>query len=370
MTTSTESSPDPRDRWPEIRLRRVELFPLAMPLRGDFATSFGRVRHREMVIVRIEDESGAVGFGEAPVASRPHYSAETTTTAVHVLKDWIAPSVLGRSFTSVPEFLAAFDFVRGHRMARAAMEWALLDLGCKKLELPLQSWLGATAPTASVGVSLGIPAGQSVSALLDTVARYVDLGYGRVKLKLQRGFCEEPARAVRERFPDLRLVADANGGFTIDDVHTLRKLDEVGLIYLEQPIRPYDLCDHARLRTEIATPICLDESVESLADLESALALGAIDILNLKPGRVGGPSEALRILTRCQEASIPVWCGGMLETGIGRAAPRLARRLLVGSGSIRVGPVLRGRSGRPRLRARPGQHARRPDRPGPGPRDP
>jgi O-succinylbenzoate synthase len=303
------------------KIERIEVRELRMPLRGDFATSFARVAHREMLLVAAH-AGGLTGWGEAPVAARPHYSPETTVTARHALRDFLAPPALGREVRDVDGWLAATAWVRGHRMARAGLEAALRDLRAKAAGVPLARALGAPPgiERIAVGISLGIPAGSDVAALLAEVERRVSEGYARVKLKIAPGFDRAPLSAVRANFPALALTADGNGAYALADALPLfRDLDALGLLFLEQPLPPDDLVGHARLAEAIETPICLDESLASPADLETALALSACEVVNLKPARSGGIAAALAIHDRCRAAGIPLWCGGMLETGVGRA---------------------------------------------------
>ncbi|GIW72973.1 MAG: hypothetical protein KatS3mg102_2515 [Planctomycetota bacterium] len=205
-------------------------------------------------------------------------------------------------------------------MARAALEWAFADLGCRALGVPLAAWLGAERERVPVGVSLGIPEGGDLGRLLDEVEQRLAEGYQRVKLKVRPGFARLPLAAVRARFAALPLAADGNGAFSPAELAELQALDELGLLFLEQPLAHDDLVEHARLRRRLRTPICLDESLDGLAALDAALALGALDVVNLKSARMGGPAVALAALARCRERALPCWCGGMLETGIGRAA--------------------------------------------------
>ena len=297
----------------------IDLHALRMPLVGDFATSFGRVAHREMVIVAVAAD-GITGWGEAPVAARPHYSAETTQSAMHVLADHLAPAVLKKPLTTIDDLFPHIAFVRGNPMAKAALEWAVRDLLCQIRGVSLAASLGAVREHVPVGVSLGIPQGGDIAALLADVEARVACGYRRVKLKIRPDFCAKPVSAVRERFPELLLCADGNGGFGWQDLAELLALDHCDLMFVEQPFGPDDLVEHARLRRRLKTPLCLDESLEGPEALASALALGALDIVNLKPGRVGGAARALSMVQSCCERQIPLWCGGMLETGIGRAA--------------------------------------------------
>jgi O-succinylbenzoate synthase len=304
-----------------VRIDRVEIRELRMPLRAGFETSFGRVAHREMLIIAIIGERFS-GWGEAPVAARPHFSAETTVTARHVLRDFLAPAIVGRDVADPRAFLDAVAWVRGHRMAKAGLEAALRDLLAKARGVSIAESLGvAPGRTAvEVGISLGIPEDRAPATLVAEVERRVAEGYRRVKLKVRPGFDRAPVEAVRARFPDLPLCVDANGAYArAEAIEVFRALDAARLLFVEQPLAPDALVDSARVAQAIEAPVCLDESIESPADLEAALALGACRVVNLKPARVGGVTAALAIHERCRADGVALWCGGMLETGIGRA---------------------------------------------------
>ncbi len=303
-----------------MKVEAVEVFELRMPLRAGFRTSFGSVEHREMVLVRLRAAGGLEGWGEAPVAARPHYNEETTVTARHVLRDFLAPAVVGREVDDVPALLGALRWVRGHRMARAALETAFRDALARAAGTSLAAALGATRERIAVGVSLGIPPGADVGALVAEVERRVAEGYGRVKVKIEPGFDRRPLEAVRERFPDLPLAADANAAYRLADFPVFQDLDRLGLLFYEQPLHQDDLADHAQLGRAVRTPICLDESLKTPQDVETALALESCRVVNLKPGRVGGLTASLAIRDLCRAQGVDLWCGGMLETGVGRAA--------------------------------------------------
>ncbi len=303
-----------------LRIEALELRELRMPLRAEFETSFARVAHREVVVVALRADGGLVGWGEAPVASRPHFSEETTRTAWHAIEDFIAPALVGRTFDGVDSLLAAFAWIRWHRMARAAVEGAFRDLLAKAEGVPLARSLGATRDRIPAGVSIGIPAGEDAGALVAEVARRLDEGYRRVKIKVRPGFDLVPVEAVRRRFGDgLAFAADGNGAYRLADFPTFQTLDRFGLLFLEQPLHPDDLVDHAQLARAIETRVCLDESLKTPHDVEAALALEAVEVVNLKPARVGGTTAALAVHDLCVANGLPLWCGGMLETGIGRA---------------------------------------------------
>jgi O-succinylbenzoate synthase len=301
-----------------VQLARLELFDTRLPLVAPFETSFGKVDHREPLIVRLEDRDGVVGWGEAPVAYRPHYNAETNITAWHVIADFAPILLRGKAFETPDELARALTPIRGHNMAKAALEFALCDLLAKKRGVPIARVFGAEPRAVEVGVSIGIQ--SSVEALLDRVAKHVGEGYRRVKLKIAPGWDVEPSRAVRQRFADVRLMVDANGAYAPGDTAHLAKLDELGLLLLEQPLDPEDLVSHREMARHVKTPIALDESLPTFGAVRAALALDACAVVNVKPGRLGGPTAAKATLEATRTAGKGAFLGGMLESGIGRAA--------------------------------------------------
>jgi O-succinylbenzoate synthase len=298
----------------------VELVELKLPLVAPFETSFGRVHHREPILVRLEDKDGVSGWGEAPVAARPHYNAETTVTAWHILEEFLAKLVLGRSFEDLAQIARALSPVRGHNMAKAAIEFAFADLLAKRRGEPIAAVFGSKPRPVEVGVSLGIPEDRKLDRFVGTVERFVEAGYRRVKLKLAPGWDVEPVLAVRAAFPGLRLMADANGAYSVAEAAVLARLDPARLLLLEQPLDPEDLVDHANLARTLSTPIALDESLPTLGAVRAAIALDACDVLNVKPGRLGGPTAAMAALVAAHAKGKGAFLGGMLESGVGRAA--------------------------------------------------
>ncbi|MCX7850259.1 MAG: o-succinylbenzoate synthase [Thermus sp.] len=300
-----------------IRLERLSLFLVELPLVAPFATSFGEERTKQAPLVSLTAD-GVMGWGECVAGSGPWYSWETVETARYVISEHIRPLLSSRKVFEHPsELPAALAPIRGHGMAKAAVEAALWDLYARLQRKPLYQLLGGVREAVPAGVSVGIQ--PDIPSLLAAVEGYLAEGYQRIKLKIKPGWDVEPLRAVRERFPDVLLSADANAAYTLADLPTLRELDRFGLLMLEQPLHFEDLLEHAQLARELATPICLDESITSARRAREALALGACRIINVKPGRVGGLTEALEIHALALERGIPLWCGGMLETGIGRA---------------------------------------------------
>ena len=298
-------------------IERVILETIRMRLKQAFRISSGVQDERRIVLVRLVTSMGE-GIGECVAGEEPNYSYETVETAEMMLERHLIPAILGYDFAGPRELAQALGkAVRGHPMARAAVEMAAWHVEAQRRELPLAAVLGGTKERIDVGVSIGIQA--SIEELLGSIRGYVDAGYRRVKLKIAPGHDIELVRHAREAFPDLALQVDANASYTAADVEHLRRLDPFGLLMIEQPFAEDDLVTHAQLQSQMETLICLDESIGSAADCEAALALRAAGVINIKPGRVGGLTESIRIHDVCAAAGVPVWCGGMLETGIGRA---------------------------------------------------
>ena len=298
-------------------VERVELHHIELPLVHPFETSFSRETSRPCILVAVHAD-GLVGWGECTAGSGPWYSSETVETAWHVLRDFLVPEVLNCQVGSPADLVARFKRVRGHPMARAALENAVWDLLAQAQDLSLADMLGGQRERVPVGVSVGIE--PTLGELLERVAGYVSAGYARVKLKVKPGWDVDVVRAVRERWPDLRLQVDANSAYTLDDAPLLRELDQFDLLLIEQPLHHDDIVDHARLQPQLRTPLCLDESIHSPEHARWALDIGACRVINIKVGRVGGLSAARQIHDLCAARGVPVWCGGMLETNLGRAA--------------------------------------------------
>lgn len=299
-----------------MRIERLRLTELAMPLRTPFVTARGSERMRHVVIVEAYAD-GLVGYGEVSALSTPYYTEETHQTARLVLDAYLIPLALDTDWSTPQDLARALTVVKRHYMAKAGLEAAAWDLYAQMLDIPLARALGGTRPCVEVGVSLGIE--RDLSRLLRMVDEKLAEGYRRVKVKIEPGWDHVPLQAVRRAFPELPLQADANGSYRPDHAEELRKLDDLELVMIEQPFAADDLIEHARLQERMRTPICLDESIESFHDAYQALELGSCRIVNLKPSRVGGPTEALAIHDLCVKRDIPLWCGGMLESGIGRA---------------------------------------------------
>jgi o-succinylbenzoate synthase len=298
------------------RVRAVELLLAELPLVRPFRTSFGQVSDKRCVLVRVETDD-AEGWGECVADTRPDFSGEFNEGAWLVLRDFLVPALFRAGDVDVAAAELAFGEVRGNPMAKAALLGALIDAELRPGGSSLASWLGADRDRVECGVSIGIA--PSVDTLLEQVNGYLEQGYRRIKLKIEPGVDLDRVRAVRDAHPGILLSVDANAAYSPADVDVFRSLDDADLLMIEQPLHHEDLLRHAELQALLRTDLCLDESIRSVADASAALELGACRIVNIKQGRVGGVLEAKRIHDLCRERGIPVWCGGMLETGVGRA---------------------------------------------------
>lgn len=308
-----------------ITIHSVQLYPIALPLVERLRTSFGQEPFKTAILIRVETDGGAVGWGEASCEIRPGYSAETMGTGLHVLAEFLVPKVIGATLTSPTEVPALLRGVRGHPLAKHGLEAAVWDAFARANEMRLADLFAAHLPEghassgrAVVGVSIGIQ--PTVEDTLAIITKRLNQGYGRIKLKIQPGWDVELARGVRAVYPDIMLMLDANSAYTLADVDHLKQLDAFKLLMIEQPLGHDDIYEHGKLQPLLQTPICLDESILSANDLRLALELGACRILNLKPARVGGYTESLEVYRVCVEHNLPLWIGGLLETGVGRAA--------------------------------------------------
>lgn len=288
-----------------------------MPLVAPFETSFGSIATRDCILIEIYAE-GLTGWGECVADRDPGYAWETCGTAWYILPEFIVPAILGSDIQDAQDFQGCVAHVRGHQMAKAGVEMALWDLQGQAQGSPLRQLLGGRRSRVEVGVSVGLQ--ESPEALLNTVEAYLSKGYQRVKLKIKPGRDVSEVQAVRERYPDLLLQVDANSAYTLGTADALLPLDDYDLLLIEQPLAEDDLWDHAKLQKKFRTPLCLEESITAPRHARQALEMGACQVVNIKPGRVGGISQGVVIHDLCQEQGVPVWCGGMLETGVGRAA--------------------------------------------------
>ena len=299
-----------------MRIDRLELRLLRLPLVDFFETSFGRIADKHFLLVMLEGD-GHTGAGECVAENDPYYGAETNETCWHVITEFIAPRVLGVPFDHPRAIFPALKAIRGHHMAKAAVEMAAWDLYARQQGVPLSRVLGGTRREIAAGVSIGIQ--DSLDQLLEKVDRERAAGYRRIKIKIKPGWDVEPVERIRARFGDIPLMVDANAAYSLSDAAHLARLDRFELMMIEQPLEYDGIRDHARLQAQIRTPICLDESIQSVRIAEEAIAIDACRIINIKPGRVGGHRESLRLHDVCRASGIPVWHGGMLESGVGRA---------------------------------------------------
>ena len=302
----------------KAELQALELIRIALPLKTPFRTSFGTETNRDILLVKAITSEGE-GWGECVAGVSPAYSSEYISGAQQVITEFIAPKLFSAGSFTAAQVAPLLDPIKGHRMAKAAVEMAVLDADLRRSGQSLAGFLGGISDLVDTGVSVGIH--DDIGELLDTVDGYVDQGYMRIKLKIEPGRDIDHVRAVREKFgPDLLLQVDANTAYRLSDARHLARLDEYDLLLIEQPLPEEEVRAHAELAKTVRTPICLDESITSAQAAADAIALGACSIINIKAGRVGGYLEARSVHDLCAGHGMPVWCGGMLETGVGRAA--------------------------------------------------
>ncbi|MBX7144628.1 MAG: o-succinylbenzoate synthase [Oligoflexia bacterium] len=299
-----------------MEIRSATIYVFELPLKGSFKTAFGVIDKKQSVLVALNDAAGNVGYGEGATLPAPMYVAEYTAVAAMALRDHLLPAVVGKEFASPDDLYRAFAHVKGFQMAKTAVECAAWDLYAQAQGRPLRDILGGKAQEIEVGESIGIK--PTIDALLKEVQTRITEGYRRIKLKIEPGWEREPVAAVRGAFPNIPLMVDGNSSFTLAHIGALKALDGFNLMMMEQPLGYDDIIDHAQLQRQISTPVCLDESILSAEDARKALDIGACKIINIKPGRVGGVSESKRIHDLCVGRGVPVWCGGMLESSIGR----------------------------------------------------
>jgi O-succinylbenzoate synthase len=299
-----------------MRLKKITMREIRMPLVTPFETSFGRTSLRRILLVEL-DAGGVCGWGECVAGEGPFYSPETVETAWHVLRDFLWPAVRGREFGAASEIEGMLAGVRGHNMAKGALEAAVWDAEARQKGLPLWKLLGGERQEIPCGVSIGLK--ENDDELERQVEKELAAGYQRIKIKIKPGRDVQPVARLRQRFPRIKLMVDANSAYQLSDLPLLQELDAYYLMMIEQPLGWDDIWSHAELQRKLQTPICLDECIHSAAHARAAIAMGACRIINIKLGRVGGYSTARRIHDLCREKGVPVWCGGMLESGIGRA---------------------------------------------------
>ena len=299
-----------------MKIEEIVLYLVELPLLQFFETSFERIYKKSAILVEIKS-GGISGWGECVADRDPFYSSEDITTSWHILEDYLIPELLGSPIERFNQGSGPGKRIRGHRMAKAAVNSALWDLAARQKEMPLWQLMGGTRQKIACGVSIGIQ--DSAEQLLDRITREISSGYRRIKIKIKPGWDLGIIQKARKSFPEIPLMVDANSAYSLADTNLFLEMDQYGLMMIEQPLFSDDIFEHRKLQEKISTPICLDESIRHLRDTRAAIEMNACRIVNIKQGRVGGPWEAIRIHDYCRDAGIPVWCGGMIETGIGRA---------------------------------------------------
>jgi o-succinylbenzoate synthase len=301
-----------------MKIAHIEIFEVALPMSRALKTGFGNISNKHELIVKLITEDGLVGYGESASLDEPIYNPETTESCKLILTEYIAPAVIGKSFETAEEFREAYAHVVGNHIAKAGIECAFWHLMSQHDGRSLKSLFGGVKTEIAVGEGVSIKA--SLTELLDDVQQNLDRGFRRIKVKIKPGWDVEPLQAIRDRWPDIELSADANAAYRFEThAKLLQSLDRFSLSMLEQPLDFDDFVDHAALQDSMKTPICLDESIQSLNDARTAITLGSCQVINIKPSRVGGIVEALKIHDYSAAHGVSVWCGGMLETGVGRA---------------------------------------------------
>jgi o-succinylbenzoate synthase len=300
-----------------MQIKSIELTEINLPLVHFFETSFGRTYERRIILVRVEDMEGNEGWGENTCGEVPGYSDEWTDSAWATTEQILAPMVIGREVDSAADIWDLMQWARGHRMSKASIETACWDLEAKRLGVPLWRHLGGVNQVIECGVSIGIQ--DTVEELLEKIRIELEAGYKRIKIKISPRWDYDVIKAARKEFGDILLMGDANSAYTLGDIDKLKSLEEFDLMMLEQPLPYDDIVDHAKLQAQLQTPICLDEPIKSPDDARKAIELGSGKIINIKNGRVGGHAQSKLVEKTCRENNVSAWCGGMLESGIGRA---------------------------------------------------
>ncbi|MCH7323684.1 o-succinylbenzoate synthase [Solibacillus sp. MA9] len=300
-----------------MKLLEVILYEVEMNMKTPFTTSLGTMQNKKFIVLEAKDEAGTIGWGEGVAFEEPSYTEETFKTSLHMLEDFLIPTLLGTEMAHPDEVYEIFRPIRRNQMAKASIEGAVWDIYAQQQNKSLAEVIGGTQQKIEVGISIGLQ--PTEEQLIATIGRFLDEGYKRIKVKIKPGKDIELIRTIRNAFPNVPLMADANSSYTLNEIELLKQLDEFNLMMIEQPLANDDFVDHATLQKHIKTPICLDESITSLNDARKAIEAGGCRVVNIKIARVGGISEAKRIHDYCAEKNIPVWCGGMLEAGIGRA---------------------------------------------------
>ena len=299
-----------------MKIEQIELHRVELPLLHPFELSSEIIFNKVCIIVSVYSE-GITGYSECVAEAGPWYSAETTGTAWHILQEFLIPQVIGKDINSINEVVLKSSDIRGNQMAKAGFENAFWDLFAKADLISLSKMMGGVRDKVPVGISIGIE--SSINKLLDEIEKHLSEGYKRVKLKIKPGWDVDVIKAVREHWPDILLQVDANSAYTLEQIQIFKELDQFDLLLIEQPLHYEDIVDHSKLQAELKTPVCLDESIHSFEHAKWALDINACKVINIKPGRVGGYTAAIKIHDLCEKQGIPVWCGGMFETNVGRA---------------------------------------------------
>lgn len=300
-----------------MKITDITIRHLKMTMKSPFTTSFGTFKDKEFLLLEAKNEDGTVGWGESVAFNAPWYNEETLKTNWHMLEDFLIPLILNKEIKHPDEVNQMFAPIRKNNMAKSTIEGAIWDIYAQQTNQSLAQALGGTKDKIEVGISIGIQ--NSIDELLRVVDGFLKEGYKRIKVKIKPGWDVDVIRSLREHFPNVPIMADANSAYRLKDIDLLKQLDEFDLMMIEQPLASDDIINHAQLQKELKTPICLDESIHSLEDARKAIELGSTKIINIKIGRVGGLTEAKKIHDYCEEKGVPVWCGGMLESGIGRS---------------------------------------------------
>lgn len=300
-----------------MKVQEIVIRQLKMTLKNPFTTSFGTIQDKQFLLLEAKDESGVVGWGESVAFEAPWYTEETMKTNWHILEDFLIPMVLNKQIHHPKEISQLFKGIKRNNMAKSTIEGAFWDIYSQLTNQSLSKVLGGSKEKIEVGISIGIQ--ETASKQIEVIEKALSDGYKRIKVKIKPGFDVELIRLIRKHFPNIPLMADANSAYTLEDLDLLKQLDEFNLMMIEQPLAFDDIVDHATLQKQMKTPICLDESITSFEAAKKAIHLNSCGVINIKIGRVGGIYEAMKIHDYCKEKGVPVWCGGMLEAGIGRA---------------------------------------------------
>ncbi|MFC4321667.1 o-succinylbenzoate synthase [Litchfieldia salsa] len=299
-----------------MQITKITLYLVEQTLKTPFISSLERVEERESILIKIKDAEGFEGWGEVVAFSSPWYTEETVKTCWHIIEDFLAPILYRNTIEHPSDTIDLFKGIKRNQMAKSGVETALWDLYSKRNGMSLARAIGGTRTRIASGVVVGI---SEVNEMINTIDKYVNEGYKRIKIKIKPGNDYHIVKSIRDRFPDLPLMVDANSSYSLEQIDSLKALDSFGLMMIEQPLESDDIVDHAKVQKHLHTPICLDESIVTYEDARKAIELGSCKIINIKVGRVGGLTEAIRIQNLCKENNIPVWCGGMLEMGVSRA---------------------------------------------------